>query len=627
MCGIAGVFVTSGLEPRAEVVRMRDLLRHRGPDDTGIWSRPGVALANTRLSILDVSSAGHQPMSSSDGSLCVVQNGEIYNFRELRSVLEASGCVFRSDSDTEVLLHGYAQWGTGLLGRLRGMFAIALWSEREQRLLLARDRFGIKPLYIRFEHNAGEVRLVFASEIKPILSVQSGSAKGNVGLVYDFLRYGVLDHTDETFFEGIEKLPPAHYLLMDARGRMQRVRYWDFDVSSELGGVDADQDRRAAEAFGETLLESIRYHLVSDVQVGTCLSGGLDSTALACGVEAHRHASGLRGGAVDRQWTFTVGYEDPRFDERSRAEVVASAIGSLPHFTFPTADGFLADVEQFVRCQEEPCGGLGVYAHWCLMRDIHSRGLKVVLSGQGADEQLLGYSKFYLFYLQVLARQRRYGRLLTEAAAVGISPLVWRAFDPRLGLRYMGRLAALSGEHLLVGQELRQRYESRRPAIGAAASAGERIKADIVRFSLPVLLRYEDKNAMAFSVETRVPFVDHRLVEHVAGLPLNQKLRNGWTKYVMRRALRGVIPEAVRLQRRKMGFDTPESVWYGRELAKEFRETFGRARYLGDWADLPRVRERFEACQRRSQLLSPLVFFRYYIVEKWAQQFLENSPV
>lgn len=627
MCGIAGIY--SPQVPRddlsAAVARMIDLERHRGPDDAGVWGDNHVALGNCRLSILDLSPAGHQPMTNADQSVWVIQNGEIYNFEELKCELVQAGYVFRSNCDTEVLLHGYTHWGPDFVRRLRGMFALVVWDVTQQRLLLARDRFGIKPLYYRWDQQADGSVLFFASEIKPILAVQRARREPNPALIYDFLAHRLLEHTDGTFFQGVVKLPPAHYLLIDRDGQPHLQRYWDLEVNPEFGQATPEADHAAASAFRAAFFDSIRAHLVSDVSVGSCLSGGLDSSAVVCTVSQLRRTVAERARALDQGlWTFTSCFNDQRYDERQYAEAVAVAAQAKSHLTFPTVESFLAELPQLVRHQEEPFASTSIYAQWCLMRDIHRSGLKVALDGQGGDEQLLGYGKFYLFYLQALNRQRRYTDVLREALGVGLSPDFWLSLNLRHGLRYFGRSNLLAAEADLIAQPLARQFADRTFNVSLNGSLAQRIRADLTTFSLPVLLRYEDKNSMAFSVEARVPFVDHLLAEHIAALPLNQKLRNGWTKYIMRQSLRGVLPDQIRLRKTKWGFVTPEAEWMRQTLSPTVEQTFASARFLPDWANLPRLREAFAAYRRGSDSLAYSVFFRYFIAETWARQFFDG---
>jgi asparagine synthase (glutamine-hydrolysing) len=596
---------------------MISLQRHRGPDDAGVWGDSHIALGNCRLAIIDLSAAGHQPMTNAQRNLWVVQNGEIYNFQELRHQLTAAGYRFQSNCDTEVLLHGYTQWGADMVRHLRGMFAIALWDVNRQLLLLARDRFGIKPLYYYLDDYADRRRLVFASEIKPILAMPGVALQPNERLIYDFLAHRLLEHTADTFFAHIRKVPPAHYLLMDRTGHTTLTRYWDFEVNPDSVSATPEADDRAARAFRVAFFESVRHHLVSDVPIGSCLSGGLDSSAIVCALGQLRqpsNSSDLR--------TFTSSFEDVRFDERAYAQLAASQVGAQTTYTFSQPQGFVAELTDLVRHQEEPFTSTSIYAQWCLMRDINRAGLKVVLDGQGGDEQLLGYGKFYLFYLQSLGRQGRIAQLAQEALGLGLTPEFWSSLNWRHGLRYLGRNSAGAGETDLVHPDLCRRYEGHVTSVSLNGSLAERVKRDVTQLSLPILLRYEDKNSMAFSVEARVPFVDHVLTEHVAALPFNQKLRSGWTKYVLRQALRGVLPERIRLRRSKWGFVTPEEVWMRGPLAATIRQTFSEARFLPAWSNVSRLREGFDQyCRGHNQYMHS-VFFRHYILEVWAQQLL-----
>jgi asparagine synthase (glutamine-hydrolysing) len=600
---------------------MLDLQQHRGPDDAGIWSCDGIALGNRRLAILDLSPAGHQPMLSPDGDLAVVQNGEIYNFRELKRELEARGHHFASHCDTEVLLIAYKEWGPEFVEKLRGMFAIALWDLRRRSLLLARDRFGIKPLHYCYDEGARQPALWFASEIKPVVAARGKPVAPDLAVLHDFLAFSLLDHTDATFFEGVRKVPPAHYLLIDGDGRVQMRRYWDFEVSDDLDSAGRTRDADFAEQFRARFSEAVEYHLVSDVPVGSCLSGGLDSSAIVCEVRRLWNRAGADGRAGEH-WTYTSSFDDPQCDERWYAREVIAATGAKPHWVFPTVEGLLEDLPAMVHHLEEPFGGPSVYAQWCVMRAIHESGMKVVLDGQGADEFLLGYAKFYAFYLKHLRWRRRWRRLVSEATGLALSPGFWRTFDLRNGLRYLGRTSEIGRETALLSPALGARHRDRRAGLGLSGNLAQRLKDDVVRFSLPVLLRYEDRTSMAFSVESRVPFLDHPLAEFMAQLPLNQKLRHGWTKLVLREALTGILPDAVRRRRSKFGFNTPEESWMRKGMAAHVAEVFQQARCLGEWADMPKLREAYRKYRSNRSPHPGRLFFRYYVTEMWARQFL-----
>ncbi len=626
MCGIAGIYSfppRSNLTPLLE--RMLRLQAHRGPDDRGTWEGKGIALGNLRLAILDLTPAGHQPMSNEDGSLWCVLNGEIYNFQDLQRVLKSQGHTFRSNSDTEVLLHGYEEWGLDLFKRLRGMFAFALWSEKEQRLVLARDRFGIKPIYYHLSQKGDDIQLVFASEIKPVLSVLESAPRPNSRVLHDFLAFGLLDHTDETAFDEIVKVPPAHYLVISPHHPVTATRYWDLSVNSSCGSMSAEADTRAAEEFQQVFCDSVRHHLVSDVPVGSCLSGGLDSSSVVCAANQCLRAGSTPAMIGERQKTFTSCSNDPRYDERAFAHLVAEATGVQEHFTFPSGPGFRKELSDLLWHQEEPFASTSIYAQWCLMRDVKTSGIKVVLDGQGGDEQLLGYGKFYWFFLRDLWRRRQVSTFAREAIGLAQSVDYLRTLNLRHGLKYLGRRGQSLGSVSLLRTEFRQSNAERMAHLDGARDLGERIKQDLTTFSLPVLLRYEDKNSSAFSVEARTPFVDHVVAEMVAALPINQKLRRGWTKYVLRQGMKGILPEPIRLRKSKLGFGTPEETWFRGELAPDLAEAFRSPCFIQEYADIRLLNEEFQKYQNRPGLLSGRVFFRYYIVEMWAKQFILDS--
>ncbi len=637
MCGIAGILTTR--EPQEHLVgyvsHMLELMQHRGPDDAGVWGNQHVALGNRRLAILDLSESGHQPMASADRKVWVVQNGEIYNFQELRHELIQHGYIFRSNCDTEVLLHGYAHWGVDFVQRLRGMFAIALWNESEHYLLLARDRFGIKPLYYHIKQQGDNLQCIFASEIKPILSVQSVSPQPNLALVYDFLAQGLLEHTNETFFQDIVKVPPAHCMLIDHTGQIHVKRYWDFEVNPDYGHISHEEDHHRAKAFHDMFLDTVSHHLVSDVPVGSCLSGGLDSSAIVSAVAHIKQHNGnpVYSSSHDQLCTFTSCFDQPQFDEREYAQEVIKAAQAHPQYIFPTATGFIQELPSLLYHQEEPFRGTSMYAQWCVMRYINQSGLKVVLDGQGGDENLMGYIRFSLFYLQELARQQRYSDLLREGVGLGLAHDYWHGLGLNHGIRYIRRLSRNPVEATLIEHSLANRFVDRRLSFGTDGSLAECIKLDITTLSIPALLRYEDKNAMAFSVESRVPFVDHVLVEHCAALPVNQKIRGGWTKFVLRQGLWDILPDVIRRRRSKLGFSTPESVWARGELAQEIKYTFDHAQFLQEWANLPSLQKAFHTYQERNSLMSHSVFYRFFILEQWAQQFflhqsfLDRNPL
>src|SRR5437870_8187819 len=403
MCGISGVVALGRPSERETAAAMARELDHRGPDGDGLYAdEAGVALGFRRLAIIDLSDAGMQPFASDDGALQLVHNGEIYNYRELRRELETLGHRFRSATDTEVILCGYEQWGDRCVERFNGMWAFALWDGLERRLFCSRDRFGVKPFYYRFDRG----RFVFASEPRAFRGDPETRLEPNPRAVRDYLDQAYLDDTDETFFAGIRKLPPAHSLVVDESG-LRLTRYWTLEEHERPAG-------EAAEALRELFVDSIRLRLRSDVPAGTALSGGLDSSAIAVTVDHLLHTEKENAVAVGpRQRTFTAYFEVPGFDERPYAEAVVERTAAEPRWITFGPEELAGNLPSIVEAQGEPFGSTSICAGWYVMREARRAGLKVMLDGQGGDEILAGYRAFFGYRLSDLLRRGR----LAEATA------------------------------------------------------------------------------------------------------------------------------------------------------------------------------------------------------------------
>jgi asparagine synthase (glutamine-hydrolysing) len=570
MCGI---WFSVGFTPDPAHI---DIVSHRGPDGQG-WrvfdSAAGpVALGHRRLSIIDLSDAGLQPMPYADGRYWVVFNGEIYNYLELRDELSGLGHRFTTRSDTEVLLAAYAQWGEAALDRLVGMFAFVLWDDVSQTLFAARDRFGIKPLYV-FASAKG---VAFASEIKQFLALPGFNRSLNLARTYDFLSAGIMEHTSETMFSEVRQLRGGECTTLRLQswrpGEQLPVRRWYGIV--EPGTLDLSE-KEAARRFAELLDTSVRMHLRSDVPVGSCLSGGLDSSAIVCLMarELDAAAPGSKPHSV------SACYDVKAVDERPFMEAVVDRTGSVPHWCYPRLEEAFARAEQITWHQDEPYGSTSIFAQWCVFAEARQAGLKVMLDGQGADEQLAGYHGSFPYYFAALIRQRRWmgllrtaverrrwhGVPLTEQARTYLLPLL----PPRLA-RWLRRERQVLAQHDWLGGEGLKRFQGQsafelaRESIGRPPIAGLGDLCVVLTQSsnLMMLLHWEDRNSMAHGIEARVPFLDHRLVEFTLGLGDHHKIVGGDTKRVLRSGLRGVLPESVRNRRDKLGFATPEEVWF-----------------------------------------------------------------
>ena len=536
MCGITGFF---GPPDRPLLERMTAVLAHRGPDDAGFVEADTFSLGHRRLSIIDPA-GGRQPMASDDGRLQLVYNGELYNFRELRTELVALGHRFRSDSDSEVILQAYAAWGTEAFARFNGMWALALAEAHTGRLVLSRDPLGIKPLY----YAAAGGRWLFASEIKALLQDPALRARPDEQSLYEYLAYGLHDHRPETFFEGVRRLPAGTWAEVDASG-VHPSRYWDPALGDE-GSTDPADFRRRFQA-------AVERHLVADVPVGTCLSGGLDSSAIvSCMTELLRqhapNADALRG----RVQTFSAVFDGDPIDERTYIEAEIAATGAASTYIHPRAWDLVRELSSLVWHQDEPMVSTGPYAQWAVLREA-ARHVRVVLDGQGGDELLAGYVPYHVVYLRQLWRQRRFGALISEAWAA--RDVLW----PLVRRQLAGRRRPVSPEALLRPEFCgRVRPPQSRPCNDHLK---RRLCEDLTHFSLPPLLRYEDRNSMAHSLESRVPWLDRELVAAVLNLPDRAIIAGGWNRALLRAAFEGTLPETIRRRRWKVGFTTPESRW------------------------------------------------------------------
>ncbi len=533
MCGICGIVRLGAPPERDTVAQMARELDHRGPDGDGLYADDaGVALGFRRLAIIDLTDAGLQPFASHDGALQLLHNGEIYNYRELRRELEGHGHRFRSATDTEVILHAYEQWGDACVRRFNGMWAVAIWDGRRRRLFCSRDRFGIKP----FVYSWDGTRFVFASEPKAFRADPHTELEANPRAVREYVEQGYTDHTDETFFAGLRRLPPAHNLVVDEHG-LRDERYW------QLAERDAPTD--PAEAVRETFIDALRLHLRSDVPVGTCLSGGIDSSAIACGVDLLLRTEAENAKPIgERQKTFTAYFELPGFDERPYARVVVEQTRAEPHW-ISFGDAKLVDeLPRIVEAQDEPFGSTSIVAQWHVMQAAREAGLTVMLDGQGADEILAGYHGYFGPFFADLLVHGRLGELRRElaayrtlhgASAATAAIALARPFLPER-VRRLAR-ARSRGSAALVHPSLR----AHAPVPEAnGAPYGDRLRRQLhlilTSRGLPELLRYEDRNSMAHSLEARVPFLDYRLVELMFSLQAGELIERGRTKAVLRRA-------------------------------------------------------------------------------------------
>ncbi|MBP2133366.1 asparagine synthase (glutamine-hydrolyzing) [Methanomicrobium sp. W14] len=545
MCGIAGHYAFLGHDVDKDLLeKMSETLVHRGPDDSGIYCDDKTGLVHRRLSIIDLTAEGKQPMTNEDGSVWLVFNGEIYNYPELRMELLEKGHVFQTKTDSEVIIHSYEEWGEECLLKFNGMWAFAVWDKNTQTLFCARDRLGIKPFY----YSISEKGIIFASEIKALCRDAGTGRRVNEEKLTAFLKWGISDYDDETMFEGVYQLLPGHYMTVH-KDSADITKYWDTNPSKEVVSKKG-ADKGLSEKFLNLLSDSVKIHLRSDVDVGTCLSGGLDSSTITMIINGLKKEN-QSGGTEGAQNTFSAVFSDKRFDESEYIKVVADSSDVTPHYVSPDPKELWEDIDHLIYSNDEPFLQLTLYSQYCVMRDI-GRNVKVVLDGQGADEMLGGYIAYFFCYIKDLFKKGHPVKAALETFGVLRNHRSFLSYAvPQFFVRKKRRNLIKGGDIPL------KRYQG---------SLNEALDTDLKSTNLPYLLHWEDRTSMAFSVEARVPFLDFRVVEFLSSLPADQKIRKGVTKYILRKAIKGVVPEKIRCRMDKKGFSTPEEVWMKEDL-------------------------------------------------------------
>jgi asparagine synthase (glutamine-hydrolysing) len=620
MCGVAGLFGSFDIEQTRELVKqMLQMQTHRGPDNNGIWcgtiSGVDIGLGVRRLKILDLSDAANQPMISQDGRFVLIFNGEIYNYVELREKLASNGVVFRTQGDTEVLMQALIVWGPAALGQLNGMWALVLVDRVNGEIMLSRDRFGVKPLYTYNDERG----LFVSSEIKAILKVAGRRFQVSKSVANAYLLQGLMCTRPATFFSGIEEFP-AGYLARFRAGdagkkRINPERYWT--TPTEFTSDSRNHD--LIERVRDTFVDSVRLRLRSDVPVGVLLSGGIDSSAIAAAVH---HIAPFRNDIKLISAVGDHGYND----EHAFIDVMANHLNRrvekvVLDYAFSSALEMVSEVTWF---NDEPIGlSLSMLAHYLLMKRAREIGITVLLSGQGADEILCGYKKYLGFYLQQLIAS---GQCLAAARVVAAFMRRGTVFSQatyREAKRYLPNWLRLS-ETDVRGRILRE--DSERIYVGLNSRVIDRQVLDIETLSVPALVHHEDRMSMAQAREIRLPFLDYRLVSLLVPLPVELKLRDGWTKWIFRQAIEPLLPNAIAWRKDKQNFIVPQNDWFRSELRGDLIKLI-----QSDWVserlgliDRAKFRLRYEAYLRQPRMggrlgikdiLAPVA------LELWARRF------
>lgn len=566
MCGIAGIIQKN--EAVCEALdRAYSVQKHRGPDANGTstykvnqWN---IGMAHQRLSIIDLSELGNQPMISFDGNDIIIYNGEIYNYKELRVELEKRGCHFVSDSDTEVILFALKHWGSEkALQKFNGMWAFAWLDLNRKKLVLSRDRFGVKPLYYYISDDS----LYFASEIKTILDMTREKFGLNYQKVGEYLNQSLLDSTEDTFFYGIQKIPASQYIEVDLskeKVKFEASTYWQHNENANRDFNETELIEKVRTLF----FDAVRLRLRSDVPLGLLLSGGVDSSAIASAVRY------INGSSADLRLISAVS-KDKRFDESYFIDKMGEYLESdvtkvLLDFR---ADRLINYIEDVTWANDEPIASVSNVAHYMLMEKAKELGVTVILSGQGADELLCGYRKYLGFYLKSLVDTRQYSKALMVTSQFLRNNTIINQFNLGEARRYLPSF--LNKRQISITGSVLDSYNKIFLGLSKGQSISSRQLIDIYNYSVPALVHYEDRMSMAWSREIRVPFLDYRLVELFVNLPAEIKIRNGWTKYIFRKAMEDYLPHEIVWRKDKQGFVNPQGEWLKNEIKEDVLKYF-----------------------------------------------------
>jgi asparagine synthase (glutamine-hydrolysing) len=583
MCGIAGILSKTETVQHRELKGMTDVIFHRGPDGEGHWinNSGNVGFGHRRLSIIDLSNHASQPMHFQNGRYTITFNGEIYNYLELKRKLIIEGITFQSNSDTEVLLAMYAAKGPACLSELDGMFAFSIWDEQEQKLFCARDRFGEKPFH--FSVLDGK-KFVFSSEIKQLFEV-GVDRKANQKILFNYFQNQHVLHDprvpDETFFANVKRLEAAHYLIIDSELNIIKRKYWDLDLENENRGISFDE---ATEQFYHLMENSVKLRLRSDVPVGSSLSGGLDSSTIVCLIDK------LNKDKTIRQKTFSARFNNFEKDEGKFMQMVIDSTNVEPHFTFPDENKFVDEFKKVCWHQEEPFSGPSVFAQWEVMKLAKEHDVTVLLDGQGADESLAGYHYFFHTYLNELKRSgsklyenelRAYRERHNPNYGLDLNQnvLLSKSFQSRIKellrplyrmIRPLNQNSVIASSADFLNPDFKDQFISNEKLPDHQGGLKEQLYVNNCVIGLNNLLRFADRNSMAFSREMRLPFLSHHLVEFLFSLPNEFKINDGWTKYVMRKAFEPILPKQITWRVDKIGYEPPQSRWMENQKVKEF---------------------------------------------------------
>lgn len=602
MCGITGVINLKQKVDKDLFVKMNNIIKHRGPDDEGytlispnkivkaygedsanaiknkyiniqeVEEKFPIIFGHRRLSIIDLSENGHQPMSDETDGIQITYNGEVYNYIELREELKKKGYKFHTNCDTEVIISSYKEWGEDCVSHFNGMWAFAIFDKEKSKIFCSRDRFGVKPFYYYYNGD----KLIFASEAKQIIEDSSVERIANDAVIYNFLFYGNNDYNEDTFFKNIYALPASYNMIIDLdfenkKINIEKKRYYDFERKEIINNED-----KAVKDFKENFKRSIEYRLRSDITVGSCLSGGLDSSSVVT-----QACLNLKPEGKNKNFqTFTSCYdENPEIDERYYSKKVVKKSECKENLIFPNKGNLEEDIEKVTWHQDFPFPSLSIYAQWNVMKGAAKKDVKVLLDGQGADETLLGYERYAIFLLKDNLKHFRFKTMfknykyLKTNLNVGFKRMVAYLlyFSNNDFFKYLIKKI----KNPILNKEFLKENKHNKDYVKNInfKDCFELNRTELFFSNLGPLLRYEDRDSMAFSIETRVPFIDYQLVEKVMQIPVDLKIKDGWTKNILRKAMKDDMDQEVVYRKNKLGFAAPQKDWLN-ELNENYIERY-----------------------------------------------------
>lgn len=596
MCGLTGIVNKNFKEiDKTWLKYANDLIAHRGPDSMGAFSFKNVGLAHRRLSILDLSDLGHQPMHYLNRYV-ITYNGEIYNFLELKQELILLGYEFVSNCDTEVIMAAYDAWNKDCLNKFNGMWSFAILDKSKNEIFLARDRFGVKPLYYR----ENEDNFIFGSEIKQLLN-KTGNVV-NAEILLESMLTHVDNHTQATYFKDVYCFPQGHFMIynIDTNERTLQ-KYYELTVTKKY---EHASEHELTQIFNDLLRDAIELRLRSDVKVGTCLSGGLDSSAISIiAASKYNLQSGENFVAINAKST------DQSNDESHYAKIVAEEGNMNLNVVTPSYDDFLSTIDEVIYTQEEPFGSPSMFMGWQVFKRAKELGCSVMLNGQGGDEILLGYERYFSATLSFKRPLEFAKQLVNQAFNSRLTILKTLAYFFYFRNSKM-RINRLVKKSFVKKDFIKARhFETVKESAESFSNIGELQMYEITKFQLPHLLRYEDRNSMRHSIETRLPFLDYRLVEFAISLPLKYKIQHGWTKYILRKAVSSILPDSIVWRKNKFGFEAPERNWLNNN-EKSMKEQIQSSSLINHFCDAKQLVENYDKVSLKDKWM-------YFNISRW----------